>query len=139
MWNLCWDFLKPEPSDKLNDQKQSTAHYKEIITRYPYMCLLPVHNQYYNHSQKRVRLAIQLTSGINPWKVVDRPMSNDYCQISLCLSRFTVFQMHEVIPIAVSRGNKIVSIRWANLAKVNNNQRIGRIKIKKEREKRIKT
>lgn len=66
-------------------------------------------------------------------------MTDDHRQILLYLPRFTVFQIHEAICMALSGGDKIVSVEKANGAKVNKDQKMGRIRVKKEREKRTKT
>ncbi len=52
-----------------------------------------------------------------------------------------VFGQHcdEGISMTEFRGNKIVSVVQASVAKVNKDQRIGRIRIKKEGEMRTKT
>ncbi len=71
--------------------------------------------------------------------MLDSPMPDDHSQIPLCFPRFTVSQIHEVVPMAVSGGEQIVSAGWVSGAKMNKDRRTGRIRVKKEREERTKT
>ncbi len=57
----------------------------------------------------------------------------------VCFVLISNWHCNEIAPIVVSGGNKIVSARWASGAKMNQNQRKEKIRVKKEREKRTKT
>lgn len=85
MWNLYWDFPKHKPGGGSNDRGQSTAFYKGIDTSYTHVCFWPVPGWHCNCPQRWVRLAVWLTSGINPWKVVESPMMDDPSKSTMSL------------------------------------------------------
>lgn len=57
----------------------------------------------------------------------------------MCLLLLSGRHCNEAVSVTVSKSDKIVSIRQANRVRVNKDQRTGRIKVKNEREERIKT